>query len=264
VQGCLATGAYCVIDVHNFARWNGGIIGQSPTGPTNEQFADLWTQIATKYAGNAFVIFGLMNEPHDLDVPTWAATVQTVVDAIRKAETVSHIILLPGTNFTSAGTFISSGWGKIMSGIVNPDNGTTDLIFDLHKYLDVDNSGDNVACVTDNIADTFSPVADWLRTNQRQALVSETGAGASDSVSKQLSLSTSLADLLFSASPTSATKTPSLTTTRTSISAISRGEQAASTRPPSRTLHPQSRAPNGQINRWLSSVSLVYGLALPQ
>jgi endoglucanase len=181
VQGCLATGAYCVIDIHNFARWNGGIIGQSPTGPTDTQFADLWTQIATKYAGNAFVIFGLMNEPHDLDVPTWAATVQTVVNAIRKAETVSHIILLPGTNFTSAGTFISSGWGKTMSGVVNPDKSTTDLIFDLHKYLDVDNSGDNVECVMDNIADTFSPVADWLRTNQRQALVSETGAGASDS-----------------------------------------------------------------------------------
>jgi endoglucanase len=28
MQACLKTGAYCMIDIHNFARWNGGIIGQ--------------------------------------------------------------------------------------------------------------------------------------------------------------------------------------------------------------------------------------------
>ena len=28
MQSCLKTGAYCMIDIHNFARWNGGIIGQ--------------------------------------------------------------------------------------------------------------------------------------------------------------------------------------------------------------------------------------------
>jgi endoglucanase len=181
VQSCLKTGAYCVIDVHNFARWNGKIVGQG--GPTNAQFADLWTQLATKYADNEFVIFEVVNEPHDLDVPTWVVTVQDVVNAIRKAETVSHIILLPGTNFTSAGTFISSGWGAALATVTNPDNSTTDLIFDLHKYLDIDNSGDHSECVMDNVAPTFEPVAEWLRTNQRQAILSETGAAASASVS---------------------------------------------------------------------------------
>lgn len=34
VQGCLATGAHCIIDIHNYARWNGQVIGQG--GPTNE------------------------------------------------------------------------------------------------------------------------------------------------------------------------------------------------------------------------------------
>jgi endoglucanase len=45
VQACLATGAKCIINVHNYARFNDLIIGQG--GPTNEQFADLWAQIAT-------------------------------------------------------------------------------------------------------------------------------------------------------------------------------------------------------------------------
>lgn len=77
VQGCLATGAACVIDIHNCkvllqmydgipsncvidARWNGQIIGQG--GPTNDQFVNLWTQLATKYASQEKVMFGLMNE----------------------------------------------------------------------------------------------------------------------------------------------------------------------------------------------------------
>jgi aryl-phospho-beta-D-glucosidase BglC (GH1 family) len=45
VQACLATGAKCIIDIHNYARFNDEIIGQG--GPTNEVFADLWSQIAT-------------------------------------------------------------------------------------------------------------------------------------------------------------------------------------------------------------------------
>ena len=63
VQACLGTGATCIIDIHNYARWNGGIIGQG--GPTNAQFASLWSQIATKYASTANVAYGIMNEPHD-------------------------------------------------------------------------------------------------------------------------------------------------------------------------------------------------------
>lgn len=58
VQACLATGASCIIDVHNYARWNGQIIGQG--GPTNDQFVSLWKQIATKYASNSKIMFGVM------------------------------------------------------------------------------------------------------------------------------------------------------------------------------------------------------------
>lgn len=42
VGACLATGSYCVIDIHNYARWEGNIIGQSNGAVTNDQFASLW------------------------------------------------------------------------------------------------------------------------------------------------------------------------------------------------------------------------------
>ncbi len=62
VQGCLDAGAaMCIIDIHNYARWNGEIIGQG--GPTNEQFASTWSQLASKYKSNSKIAFGVMNEP---------------------------------------------------------------------------------------------------------------------------------------------------------------------------------------------------------
>ncbi|KAL7942254.1 glycoside hydrolase family 5 protein [Trichoderma barbatum] len=175
VQGCLATGAYCIIDIHNYARWNTKIIGQG--GPTNAQFVSLWSQLATKYASEQRIWFGIMNEPHDLNVTTWAGTVQAAVTGIRNAGAASQYISLPGSDYQSAGQFISDGSAAALSAITNPDGSKTNLIFDVHKYLDQDNSGTNSICVTDNVASAFSPLATWLRTNKRQAILTETGGG---------------------------------------------------------------------------------------
>lgn len=57
MQACLGTGASCIIDIHNYARFNGQVIGQG--GPSNDVFAQLWANLATKYAGNEKVIFGM-------------------------------------------------------------------------------------------------------------------------------------------------------------------------------------------------------------
>lgn len=173
VQSCLNTGAYCIIDIHNFARWDGRIIGQG--GPTGEQFARFWGQLAGKYAANDRIIFELMNEPHDLDVGIWAQTCQKAVTAVREAGATSQMILLPGTNFDSAATLVSSGSADALLAIRNPDGSTDNLLLDIHKYLDEDNSGTHAACTTDN-TDAFTTVAQYLRSKGRKGFVSETGA----------------------------------------------------------------------------------------
>ena len=201
VQGCLATGSHCVIDIHNYARWNGQIIGQG--GPTNDEFASLWSQLATNYAADSKVVMGIMNEPHDSkfstfrfmlergtdrscavpqgELATWAASVQAAVTAIRKAGATSHYILLPGNSYTAAGSFVSGGSAAALSTVKNLDGSTTNLIFDVHQYLDMDGSGTHTSCVTNHIDDAFSPLATWLRQNNRVALLSETGGGSDDS-----------------------------------------------------------------------------------
>ncbi|TQV97079.1 glycoside hydrolase family GH5 [Cordyceps javanica] len=173
MQTCLDTGAHCMIDLHNFGRFDGGIIGQG--GPSDATFAQLWANVAARYADNARVVFGLMNEPHDLDITKWAGTCQAAVTAIRKAGAKEHMILLPGNNFTSVADFVDNGSAELLSNVTNPDGSTAGLLLDLHKYLDSNNSGQNAECTTDNAA-AFTAAAAWLRARNRTAMVSESGA----------------------------------------------------------------------------------------
>jgi hypothetical protein len=178
----------------------GKIIGQG--GPTNDQFANLWSQIAKQvhpplyphfssgilikyqYSNETNVVFGIMNEPHNIpDMAIWAKTVQAAVTAIRQAGATSQMILLPGNDFTSAQTFVSNGSAGNLSTVHNPDGSNTSLIFDVHKYLDSDGSGTQLECVSDHVTDTFTPLAAFLKAQGRMAILSETGGGNSSSVS---------------------------------------------------------------------------------
>ena len=109
-----------------------------------------------------------MNEPHDLDVSSWATSVQYAVTSIRKAGAVSQMVLLPGTGYTSAGGFVASGSAAALSKVVNPDGGITNLVFDIHQYLDTDFSGTTTECSSDGVSNLLN-LAKYLRTNKRQA-----------------------------------------------------------------------------------------------
>lgn len=200
VSDCLSTGAHCEIDIHNYARYDGEIIGQG--GPSNEIFAELWYNIASYWQNETNVIFGVMNEPHDIpNITTWAESVQYAVTAIREAGATSQMILLPGNNYTSAETFVSSGSAEALGMIRNPDGTFTNLIMDVHKYLDYDNSGTHAPCVTNNIEDSWYPLSTWLRANGRQALNTETGGGDVDScvgyISQQIAYQAAQSDVIL-------------------------------------------------------------------
>ena len=85
--------------------------------------------------------------------------------------------MLPGNSFTSALNFVSGGSAAALAKVSNPDGSKTGLIFDIHQYSDSDRSGTHTECVSNRISDAFGPLAQWLRCNGRQALVSEMGGG---------------------------------------------------------------------------------------
>lgn len=173
MQACLDTGAYCMLDLHNFARFDGKIIGEG--GPVDAAFVDIWKRLATYYKDDEKLVFGLMNEPHDLQMKGWANSCQDAVTAIRNAGATKQIILLPGDNFSSAASFVSTQSAELLDPIKNPDGTKDGLIYDLHQYLDINNSGSHRECTTNNVAG-FQTIAEWLRQNNRKAIISETGA----------------------------------------------------------------------------------------
>ncbi|KAF4624282.1 hypothetical protein G7Y89_g13893 [Cudoniella acicularis] len=61
---------------------HGDIIGQG--GPSNDIFTQLWASIAAKYVSQPNVIFGIMNEPWEVNITLWAEILQEFVTAIFK------------------------------------------------------------------------------------------------------------------------------------------------------------------------------------
>jgi endoglucanase len=109
-------------------------------------------------------------KPHDLDVNLWATTVQYAVTSIRNAGATSQMILLPGTDYTSLGGFVPTGSAAALSAVHNLDGSHTNLIYDVHQYLDSSLSGISTECATTGV-DNLHNLATYLRSNGRQALV---------------------------------------------------------------------------------------------
>jgi endoglucanase len=161
------------IDIHNYARWWDGIVGQG--GPDSSTLATTWTQIAAIYANNPMVIFGIMNEPHDLDIATWATTLQDVVTAIRDViGNTNHMIFLAGTNYANAASFQYDS-GPTLQNVTNPDGTTTNLVFEVHQYFD--GEGGTTTVCTDDVSTQFEDLATYLRSIGRQVFVGEMGGG---------------------------------------------------------------------------------------
>src|SRR5688500_11083086 len=91
-------GASVILDPHNYARYQGQVIG---AGIPNADFADFWARLSAVFRGNSKVIFGLMNEPHSMPTEQWLSAANAAIGAIRNAG-ATNLILVPGNAWTGA------------------------------------------------------------------------------------------------------------------------------------------------------------------
>lgn len=160
-----------LLDLHNYAQYNGKFIAVD--GPTNAQFADVWSKLATQFKGFPNVIFGLMNEPYSQPVATWLTSVNAAIAAIR-ATGATNLITVPGISFTGAWTWLSSGNAATMIGVVDPGN---NFIYEVHQYFDIDGSGQHVDAVSATIgSERLQAITGWARQNGAKLLLGEFGA----------------------------------------------------------------------------------------
>lgn len=182
VTEATAKNMYVILDPHNYARYRGNVIGtaQAPASA----FADLWSRLANTYKGNAYVIFGLMNEPHTMATEDWLTAANAATSAIRDTG-ASNLILVPGNAWTGASTWSDSWYGTpnatVLLDFVDPGN---NYAIEVHQYFDADHSGKSPACATTNGAEKLESFTTWLASNNKRGFLGEF-AGANNAACQQ-------------------------------------------------------------------------------
>jgi endoglucanase len=180
VSTTTAKGMYVILDPHNYARYyNTNLIG-STRAPISA-FSNFWWRIANIYRTNDHVIFGLVNEPHDMATETWRDAAQAAIDGIRITG-ATNLILVPGNAWTGAHSWLQNWYGTPNSTVmINISDPANHFAYEVHQYLDSDSSGTSTTCVSPTIgAERLANFTTWCRANGVRAFLGEF-AGSTDS-----------------------------------------------------------------------------------
>lgn len=182
VNRATANGSYVIIDPHNYARYQGQLIGSGAV--PYSAFADFWSRLASLFLGNPRVIFGLMNEPNNMPTEQWRDGANAAITAIRGVG-ATQLILVPGNAWTGAHSWEMNWYGTPNAQVMLTINDPLDhFAFELHQYFDVDFSGTSPVCLAGHGAAQFEAVTAWLRTNQYRGFLGEF-AGANNPACEQ-------------------------------------------------------------------------------
>ncbi len=132
VEQAKAQKLHIILDIHNYAKYNDELIG-SDNVPISA-FADLWKRLSLQFSNDKAVIFGLMNEPHEITSTTWAKAAQAAINAIRSTG-ARNLVLVPGTAYSGAHSWLSSYYG-IPNGeaLLNINDPAKHMTFEVHQY----------------------------------------------------------------------------------------------------------------------------------
>ncbi|GBR03784.1 glycoside hydrolase family 5 protein [Acetobacter oeni] len=173
VAAAKAAGGMTIIDIHNYGKYRGQLIGSDAVPPA--AFIDLWSRLAHQFGSSPSVIFGLMNEPQQKSADEWAQLQQQAIDVIRKTGARNRISV-SGIGWDGAHNFPQVN-GDALARLHDPRNA---LIFEAHQYFDRDSSGTSPDCVPeDQVEGRLAPFTDWLEAHHAKGLLGEFGAGRS-------------------------------------------------------------------------------------
>jgi len=171
-----ARGMVVVLDLHNYARRltaNGSTALVGTSGLPDAALADFWEKLGGHFRDRGNVWIGLMNEPNGLEADEWFATAQTVVNHLR-ANGISNLVLVPGTAWTGAWSWLRSGNARAAEDFRDPGKNT---IFEVHQYLDTDSSGTSGECQVGSSSRVDEVIA-WAERGKYRLFFGEIAAGA--------------------------------------------------------------------------------------
>jgi endoglucanase len=176
VDGLLAKGAAVLLDPHNYGRYGTSVIGSGAV--PNSDFADFWQRLASLYKGNSKVVFGIMNEPHDMSTEQWVGAANAAIAAIRSTG-ATNLIVVPGNGWDGADSWSWNWYGTpnatAMLQIKDPGN---NYAYEVHQYLDDSSSGTSPNCTSSTIgSQRLAGFTNWLHANGRRGFLGEFNGG---------------------------------------------------------------------------------------
>ncbi|PYH43176.1 putative extracellular endoglucanase/cellulase [Aspergillus saccharolyticus JOP 1030-1] len=168
------SGAYAVLDPHNYGRYDGSII------TSTSDFQTWWKNVAAEFADNEKVIFDTNNEYHDMEQSLVLSLNQAAIDGIRAAGATSQYIFVEGNSYSGAWTWTE--YNDDLSGLTDTED---KIIYEMHQYLDSDASGTSETCVSSTIGkERLESATEWLQTNSKKGIIGEF-AGAVNTVCEE-------------------------------------------------------------------------------
>lgn len=185
-------GAKVLIDMHNYARYDGEIIGSDLV--LLEHYTDAWKRLAEAFKAYPEVMFGIMNEPHSLDTVLWVEAANAAIKTIRETG-AQNLIFVNANGWSGAHSWMQT-WtdasdtpisnGEAMLQITDP-LGEDYTIFEVHQYLnEVSSDWGECKCadweLTDGCTNTtvgshrLQTFTQWLRDNNKKGFLGEFGS----------------------------------------------------------------------------------------
>ena len=141
VRQCERRGVWLVIDLHEY---------RAP----EQHHADFWRDVATRYANHPGVLFGLLNEPHDVSWEVWRnggwvtdkpkakpGVAAENVQPVKKGASVGMQRLVDVVRKAGARNVVSAGgldWGYDLSGVLSgfalEEKGGNGIMYESHVY----------------------------------------------------------------------------------------------------------------------------------
>jgi endoglucanase len=166
-------GCYSLLDPHEYGKIDGVPVSNSTA---RTQFVEYWTDLAAATKSNLNVIYGLINEPKAVTQPDgisaadWLVAANAAIAAIR-AEGADHLIVVPGTDWTGAHSWLNNNaavMGEVVDSVGN-------FCYEVHQYLDPDSSGTSRTATAGAGSTRLVNFTNWCRALGRRAILGEVG-----------------------------------------------------------------------------------------
>lgn len=166
-------GVTLVLDLHNYGRRDGEIIGSAQVPVT--LFASTWALLAKRY-GNRAVWFSLMNEFHTMPGELVVGAQNAAIEAIR-ATGATNLIAASGNAWSGAHAWHDTWYGtpnsELMLEIVDS---LENFVVAVHMYGDIDGAGKSPEVVSETIgSERLAGVTDWAKANGIKLYLEEFG-----------------------------------------------------------------------------------------